>query len=66
MLGERIGAADKTVKAYPGLFHEIFNEPERDEVLADITRLAGRARVRRSGRLAERLRMPASAGPTTS
>ncbi|HEY5187560.1 MAG TPA: lysophospholipase [Solirubrobacteraceae bacterium] len=36
MLGERIGAADKTVKSYPGLFHEILNEPERDEVLTDI------------------------------
>jgi len=36
MLGERIGAADKTVKAYDGLYHEILNEPERDEVLADI------------------------------
>lgn len=36
MLGERIGASDKTVKSYPGLFHEILNEPERDEVLTDI------------------------------
>jgi acylglycerol lipase len=36
MLGERIGAADKTVKAYEGLFHEILNEPERDEVLDEI------------------------------
>jgi acylglycerol lipase len=36
MLGERIGAADKTVKAYEGLFHEILNEPEREQVLADI------------------------------
>ena len=36
MLGDRIGAADKTVKAYDGLFHEILNEPERDAVLADI------------------------------
>ncbi len=36
MLSERIGAADKSVKAYDGLFHEILNEPERDEVLADI------------------------------
>jgi alpha-beta hydrolase superfamily lysophospholipase len=36
MLGERIGAADKTVKPYEGLFHEILNEPERGEVLADI------------------------------
>ncbi|HEX8977672.1 MAG TPA: alpha/beta hydrolase [Solirubrobacteraceae bacterium] len=36
MLFERIGSADKRVRAYPGLFHEILNEPERDEVLAEI------------------------------
>ncbi len=30
------GSADKTLKMYPGLFHEIFNEPERDAVLADL------------------------------
>jgi alpha-beta hydrolase superfamily lysophospholipase len=36
MLAERIGATDKTVKAYPGLFHEIVNEPEREQVLADL------------------------------
>ncbi|MDJ0709120.1 MAG: alpha/beta hydrolase [Woeseiaceae bacterium] len=27
---------DKTLKTYPGLFHEIFNEPEQDAVLADL------------------------------
>ena len=36
MLAERIGAADKTVKAYEGLYHEIFNEPERDRILDDL------------------------------
>jgi alpha-beta hydrolase superfamily lysophospholipase len=36
MLGERITAADKHVKAYPGLYHEILNEPERASVLGDI------------------------------
>jgi alpha-beta hydrolase superfamily lysophospholipase len=36
MLGERVGSADRTVKAYEGLFHEIFNEPERDAVLDDV------------------------------
>jgi alpha-beta hydrolase superfamily lysophospholipase len=36
MLGERIGAEDKTVTPYEGLFHEILNEPERELVLADI------------------------------
>jgi acylglycerol lipase len=46
MLGERIGAADKRVISYDGLYHEIFNEPERDAVLSDLsgwlaTRIAG-------------------------
>ena len=30
------GSVDKTIKHYEGLYHEIFNEPERDEVLADL------------------------------
>ena len=38
MLGERIGAADKTVSPTTGLFHEILNEPERETVLADYAR----------------------------
>jgi acylglycerol lipase len=37
MLGERIGAADKRVIAYQGLYHEIFNEPELDAVLSDLS-----------------------------
>jgi acylglycerol lipase len=36
MLNERIGAADKTLKAYDGLYHEILNEPEQDQVLSDM------------------------------
>jgi alpha-beta hydrolase superfamily lysophospholipase len=36
MLGERIGAADKIVLPYDGLYHEIFNEPERETVLDDL------------------------------
>ena len=35
-LNEQIGSADKTLKIYPGLYHEIFNEPEREEVFTDI------------------------------
>jgi alpha-beta hydrolase superfamily lysophospholipase len=35
-LYERIGSSDKTLTIYPGLYHEIFNEPERAEVLAQI------------------------------
>jgi alpha-beta hydrolase superfamily lysophospholipase len=34
---ERAGSPDKTLKMYEGLWHEIFNEPERDRVLADLT-----------------------------
>lgn len=33
-LYEHIGSSDKTLKIYPGLYHEILNEPERAEVLA--------------------------------
>jgi len=25
-----------TLKVYPGLYHEVFNEPERDQVLDDV------------------------------
>jgi alpha-beta hydrolase superfamily lysophospholipase len=35
-LHEHIGSNDKTLKIYPGLYHEIFNEPERSEVLANV------------------------------
>jgi alpha-beta hydrolase superfamily lysophospholipase len=51
MLGERIGASDKTVKPYPGLYHEIVNEPEREQVLADLGAWLGeRAPAALSGR----------------
>src|SRR3954469_3943460 len=36
MLIERTGSEDKTFKRYDGLFHEILNEPERQQVLDDI------------------------------
>ena len=36
LLHERAGSADKTLKIYPGLYHEIFNEPEREQVFADV------------------------------
>jgi alpha-beta hydrolase superfamily lysophospholipase len=36
MLGNRIGADDLTVKSYPGLYHEILNEPEQEQVLDDL------------------------------
>jgi alpha-beta hydrolase superfamily lysophospholipase len=36
MVGDRIGAGDRTVKSYPGLYHEILNEPEQDQVMDDL------------------------------
>jgi alpha-beta hydrolase superfamily lysophospholipase len=36
MLHEHAGSHDKTLKIYDGLYHEVFNEPERDQVLADV------------------------------
>ena len=30
------GSTDKTLKEYDGLFHEVFNEPEKDVVLEDL------------------------------
>ena len=29
-------SSDKTLTVYPGLYHEIFNEPERDAVISDV------------------------------
>jgi alpha-beta hydrolase superfamily lysophospholipase len=34
----RLGATDRELKVYPGLYHEIFNEPERETVLTDVLR----------------------------
>lgn len=31
-----VGSTDKTLKRYEGLYHEIFNEPERLQVFADV------------------------------
>jgi acylglycerol lipase len=36
MLHDRVGSSDKTVKIYQGLYHEVFNEPERAQVLKDV------------------------------
>ena len=33
---EKIGSKDKSVKIYDGLYHEVFNEPERQDVLSDV------------------------------
>ncbi|MEP4145848.1 MAG: lysophospholipase [Halioglobus sp.] len=36
LLYESVGSADKTLKLYPELYHEIFNEPEREQVIAEL------------------------------
>ncbi|MGH4011919.1 MAG: serine aminopeptidase domain-containing protein, partial [Pseudonocardiaceae bacterium] len=36
MVHEGVSSTDKTLRNYEGLYHEIFNEPEQDEVLADL------------------------------
>jgi alpha-beta hydrolase superfamily lysophospholipase len=33
---ERIGSRDRTLRRYDGLYHEVFNEPERAQVYADL------------------------------
>jgi acylglycerol lipase len=35
-LFEALASEDKTLKVYDDLYHEVFNEPERDEVLGDV------------------------------
>ncbi|MGD0834857.1 MAG: lysophospholipase [Candidatus Dormibacteria bacterium] len=32
----RVGSRDRTLRVYPGLYHEILNEPEREQVLDDL------------------------------
>lgn len=32
---QQLAVADKTLKEYEGLYHEVLNEPERDQVVAD-------------------------------
>ena len=36
VLFDRVGSVDKTIKVYEGLYHEVFNEPENDQVLGDV------------------------------
>ena len=35
-LVECVGSTDVELKVYPGLYHEVFNEPEREQVLGDV------------------------------
>ncbi len=36
LLYDFVSSTDKTIQVYDGLYHEIFNEPEHQEVLADV------------------------------
>ena len=33
---DAVGSQEKTLRLYPGLYHEIFNEPERDQVIGEL------------------------------
>ena len=35
-LYDNVGSTDKQLKLYPELYHEILNEPEKDQVMADM------------------------------
>ena len=35
-LYDAVSSRDKTLKIYPGLYHEIFNEPESEEIFAEV------------------------------
>jgi alpha-beta hydrolase superfamily lysophospholipase len=37
MLADNASSAEVALKIYPGLYHEVFNEPEKDRVLDDVT-----------------------------
>lgn len=50
-LDTHVCSADKTLKIYPELFHEIFNEPEKDQVLSDMTNwITGQISTKTAGR----------------
>ena len=36
LLYEKAGSTDKTLKIYEGLYHEILNEPEKEQVMDDM------------------------------
>jgi alpha-beta hydrolase superfamily lysophospholipase len=36
MLYEKVSSVDKAIKIYDGLYHEVYNEPEHDQVLGDV------------------------------
>ncbi len=49
MLYEKAGSPDKTLHVYKGLYHEIMNEPEREQVLEDIATWLATHRVAMRG-----------------
>ncbi|MGC9393769.1 MAG: lysophospholipase [Anaerolineae bacterium] len=36
MLYDTVSSVDKTLKVYEGFYHEVFNEPDREQVLSDV------------------------------
>jgi acylglycerol lipase len=36
MVHDTVSSADKTLRRYRGLYHEVFNEPEREAILTDV------------------------------
>ena len=36
ILYDTVGSSDKTLKVYNGLYHEVYNEPEHNQVLGDV------------------------------
>jgi alpha-beta hydrolase superfamily lysophospholipase len=36
MLYDKVSSPDKTLRIYPGLYHELFNEPEHAEVIEEV------------------------------
>ena len=38
LVADNVTSDDVTLKLYPGLYHEIFNEPEKDDVLDDVAK----------------------------
>jgi alpha-beta hydrolase superfamily lysophospholipase len=41
-LNDHVCSTDKELRLYPSLYHEIFNEPERDSVIGDVTNWIGK------------------------
>ena len=40
MVHKAVSSADTTLRRHPGLYHEVFNEPEREQILTDLIFLA--------------------------